>query len=231
MNKHKSYKIQLKDNISLSASLDAETSRLLSLFFLRLAKQTLTRCRRRLDAQPIDYLALYILVVSSLEAFINELYVKVIDDLKFEGKNVENLEDLFKNGRILGKWDLFPGLAAITSFNKGMRPWQDFDALVKLRNDLVHYNSEFRKPGYIPTYLESILRREVKGQQVQQAETSSLMESLFQAAHWTESICHPAMGAWALNTGKAMIKELLERIAPLDDEYRVYQDMLERLRI
>jgi len=233
MSEHKQHEHELKTVTLLSPFfLDVGTSRELSLIFLRLAKQTLSRCRRMLKTRPIDYLALYILTVVSLEGFINEMYVKEIDDSQLEGKDIGELESLFKNGRILEKWDRFPALiGAVSPFKKGERPWQDFDVLVKLRNDLVHFNPEFRKPTYMPDYLEPIFRIEVGKQRVEQTKPSNVMESLFKGAHWTELICNPAMGTWALNTGKIMIETLLRQIASLDSEYQIYQDMLERLRL
>jgi len=209
---------------------DVQESRLLSPFFLQLAKKTLDRCKRtKGKGEHLDILAVYILVVASLESFINEVCIQEIERREETGENTKCLKEIiYGNGRrgleIRGKWQAVAMCLHSKNFDKGLPPWQDFDRLVDLRNSLLHYRSELSELGYVPKFLISLFRS--LGLLAARRKTSPLKEGSW---HWTRIICTLTMGEWAFKTGVNMMFEFLATSD--EDTVADYKLMLERLRI
>lgn len=100
----------------------------------------------------------HILCVASLEAHINVIAKDILS-----GKILENFDQL----SIEGKWLYLPLLSGVSSFNPGIQPFQDFSALIKIRNALVHYKPKIEDfngevvPGYLDMLGLSIPRAEI----------------------------------------------------------------------
>ena len=75
-----------------------------------------------------------ILAGFTLEGAINE----IADWLKRHLTQPVTLPDDFDDRRIFEKWDIVPRACGTAGFDRGRRPWQDFVALVELRNRLAH---------------------------------------------------------------------------------------------
>lgn len=59
----------------------------------------------------------------------------------------------FRDMELRAKWSVLPLIAAQNTFNRGSEPWQSFEALVELRNYIVH----LRKRS-LPKRVEGLLR-------------------------------------------------------------------------
>ncbi len=212
-------------------------TRFLSPFYLELALRSLQRCRRSRKKPVTGYLEVFILVAVSLEAFINEVCLEKIDRRKEAGKSTSYLESVmtFPNNRdrnIRDKWRLLPKrLWRGKKFDERRRLWRDFNALIELRNMLVHYKSEYQEAGYIPEIMKPVLAR-VPIVKKQKLIGIGFLESILgNHRHWTDHICCAEMGHWALNTGLNMISRFFEFAAADDDVKDDYMSMLSRLRL
>jgi len=214
-----------------------EQTRFLSPFYLELALRSLQRSRRSRKRPVTAYLEVFILVAVSLESFINEVCLEKIDRRKEAGKSTGYLESvmILRNNRdrnIREKWRLLPKrLWRGKKFDERRRLWKDFNALIELRNMLVHYKSEYQKPGYVPEILKRVLARVLIAKR-QKPTGVGFQERLLESHnHWTDLICNSAMGYWALNTGLNMISHFLEFAPGHDDIKDDYMSMLSRLRL
>jgi len=81
-------------------------------------------------------LTVYIMTVTALEAFINELCFGPSSKMLNKDRiPVEFFEDM----EIRRKYYLLPLLLWGRTFDRGAPPYQDFEILIRLRNSLVHY--------------------------------------------------------------------------------------------
>jgi len=182
------------------------------------------------------YLEVFILVAASLEAFVNEVCLEKIEQRKQTGMSTRYLELVMRrNNRdtpIRCKWELLPKrLWRGKKFDKRTRLWKDFNALIELRNLLLHYKSEYSEPGYVPKDLKPVLAR-VLGANKRKPTGVAFPGSLFRShSHWTERICSAEMGQWALHTGLNMISHFLEFAPAHDDVKNDYILMLSRLQL
>ncbi len=221
----------------VQSNIEWRERRLLSLFMMELALSTIRRCRRRRTAEPYtDILAVYILVVASLESFINEICVEAIEIRRQMGSDYEFLQNVMygDTGRgleIRQKWyAVIQHLQGRTPV-RGSRPWQDFHRLVAIRNLLVHYSGEYEPPEYVPDNLASLLHSQRILTAQRQAHRPLTLSEVVEAdfPHWTEMVCSVSMGIWAFNTCVNMIHYFLEAA---DEETRTdYEVMLRMHRI
>lgn len=96
------------------------------------------------DEQIACTSATVMLCVASLESNINEYLSesgKLFSDLaEHQASEIVGLLD----GRpILEKYDRVLGIKGCEPFSKGLRPYQDIDALISLRNEFVHFHPEW----------------------------------------------------------------------------------------
>jgi len=96
------------------------------------------------EIQSFSIAAIFCLV-AALEAYANELFVlykeSVFPDLRDDV--VAKLWELFEKKPLIDKYELALFLAKKPTLLKGARPLQDIEALIKLRNGLVHYRPEW----------------------------------------------------------------------------------------
>lgn len=194
---------------------------ILFLHLLKLAKRVLTRAkkrqkaasRRNTTAELDDLLEVYVLVAASLEAFINDFCRHKIDEIKWTdgeaywSKGLEGIID--QKIEVRSKWRLVPQLLWQKAFDESQSPWQDFNVLIRLRNLLLHYKTEYLPPGKVPGplgHIQHLLSSEP--QNINGPHT--LTEALKESKTWTHRICNLEMAQWAFNTGVKMIKEFLE---------------------
>lgn len=95
----------------------------------------------------------YIFSVLALESIINEFLVMnarfLLAGNHFPVQDIQDLE-------LRRKYVLVPLLFGVNTFDKGRLPFQDFDCLVRLRNDLVHYRMRDHKHVGRPAYFERL---------------------------------------------------------------------------
>jgi hypothetical protein len=109
------------------------------------------------DESLYDYnvYASIFLVVSFLEATINEFFIEVVDAEKekfprIEITNREVLINLWKKGiprtarySILNKFEIAIDVSRGKKFNRSQHPYSDIKGLIKLRNALIHYEPKW----------------------------------------------------------------------------------------
>lgn len=203
--------------------------KLLSIFIFELAKDALRRSKRsRVQHPAIGILEVYILTVAALEAFINELCIEKIEQRKAAKKSTSQLKKAIypdEHGHYMDikqKYEYLPPILWKKSFEKGEGLWNDFVALIRLRNDIVHYTPEWEKPRYIPEYLRSIYQRILPRQVKPSRATKTLEDILNSNQPFIERICVPEMGEWALDTGVNVVRQLLLLCSlrdPLREDY------------
>jgi hypothetical protein len=203
-----------KSRVALGAGISfGPSKKLLSFFILKLARNALTRCKRRsANAPMMDILEVYILSVAALEALANEICLDKIDQRKEHKKSTSELRKLIDDSaghyvKLKEKFERLPQLLWDVSFDKTGKIWCDFDALIKLRNDLVHYTPAWEEAGYVPGYLRSIYQR-VSLQAKQSAVKSTSENLILKDTSFVARICSIEMGQWAFDAAKAMIREL-----------------------
>ena len=96
-----------------------------------------------------------IITVTFLEAYINEFFSDISANMLFDYPNIskecaEKLSLLWEHGiprtakySILEKYEFALGKLSGKEFNKGISPYQDVKMLIKLRNSLIHFESEW----------------------------------------------------------------------------------------
>lgn len=96
------------------------------------------------DEQIACTSATVMLCVASLESNINE-YLIDTDKLFPELKNHQAIEfvELIEGLSILEKYNRTLSIKGCEAFSKGTRPYQDIDALIRLRNEFVHFHPEW----------------------------------------------------------------------------------------
>jgi hypothetical protein len=213
------------------------SKKLLSMFIFKIAKNALARCKRK-NSQVSNHeiLEVFILTIVGLESLINEICLEKIDQRQRWKKSTCELKELMKdnNGKYFDlktKYEKIPNILWNNDFNKGGRIWGDFDALVKLRNDIVHYSPKWEQPGYVPDYIRAIYRR-ISPPIPQVPEGTNYLDSVLNTNKlFIDRICHVAMGHWAYETGINLVRELFRLWPRTDSERTDYQIMFERAGI
>ena len=124
-------------------------AKLLSVIFLMLAKKHIISVRKSGGSDKVtrdrrlQVLEIIILVAASLEAFINEYIAGKAEEFSIESEHPEMARLLNKltedNIELKLKWQLVPQIIWQKQFSQDQKPWQDFNVLIRLRNDLLHY--------------------------------------------------------------------------------------------
>lgn len=147
----------------------------------------------------------FILSVSALEAFINEVAFTpmsgVIGRLGIAGDMVEDLE-------LARKYYLVPLLAWHHTYDRGRQPYQDFKMLVAVRNDLVHFKMKFYGHGEEPGYAKTLSQRGL----LLPKPASPHMGFL-----WPAELLTSKAALWAHNTACRMVRTFMDMA---DDETR-----------
>ena len=99
----------------------------------------------------------------------------------------DQIPDDFLKMKLRTKWSLLPVVIAGKSFDRSTAPWQDFDALVQLRNTFVHY--EWTKTT-TPKWMRHLESRGL---------------TLDKRFDWRTAASTNYVARWAVNTVSAMI--------------------------
>ena len=214
--------------------IDCKQSKMLSIILLNLAKRQYIRCKRRrvtsndtLQSSLPDILEILILVSTALEAFINEYCYIKIEDAEYTN-DYDQISPLLnrlmdRDIEVRLKWQLIPRLLWQRHFNEDSNPWQNFNVLIHIRNDILHYKGRLRSPTYSPNYLNHIRQLMTRRPQI---NTDDVRHSSF---CWIDRLCNMKIAKWAFNTGIYMIQQLLEFG---DDETKdLYQWMMNAWKI
>ncbi|MGE0542269.1 MAG: hypothetical protein AB7R89_19040 [Dehalococcoidia bacterium] len=100
----------------------------------------------------------YILAVAAVEAYLNERFLSQAARLSLPASPLWDINaNTVERMKIREKVLLVPKLLLGETFDTGRPPFQDFDLLVNVRNDLVH----FKFPYQLPAYVRSLEARKV----------------------------------------------------------------------
>ncbi len=160
----------------------------------RLSGNVFTTEDNNLSFHAID---VYILSVTALEAFINEVCfggpkIRMINGAPVPRDQIEDLE-------LKKKYYLLPLLLWGKTYERGARPYQDFEMLIRIRNDLIHYKMRHYHRDNEPKYFKIL------------SERDALLSSPHPDADfaWVFKIFNSKGALWAYNTACRMAKELL----------------------
>ncbi len=166
------------------------------------------------------FMDIYILSTTALEAFINERIAisleickrrlalndpvnrNIVDDDIFHVKILKKI----KKENLRDKYLKLPQLLWHTTFDKNKSPFRDFEFLVDIRNDIIHY----KMPFYDEENLEPSWAKELspKGFFLQEPVIIPPKPLLYEKKRiWIEEICTLKGARWAHNTTCAIIKQ------------------------
>jgi hypothetical protein len=190
--------------------------------------------RSRNDTSPLhtDALVIIVFAAASLEAFINEIAssaaavvrakhqpnekMKAFVDLLAE---LEDSRASVKSKYIMTRWIL-----SGTAIDKGSATFQDFAALLELRNELVHMKgmSESHAREELPEFRQPKAVNHLKGKKLLSQRAGDERRS------WTERIRTRECALWACRTAAAMVVEIMDSF-PADHPFwssmrRVYDE-------
>jgi hypothetical protein len=157
-----------------------------------------------------------------LEAYVNETYVDREHFLKEEARALlESFKKKYEGGdfdktTLLAKFHLIIFAQGGTHMDKGARPYQDIDALIQLRNGLVHFRPEWDTDAGKHKTISSALNRRFNP-----SPFISGPEGLF-PRRWATHGCT----AWAVRSCLAFTAEFESR-AGLSSKYGQSTDRLQ----
>ena len=137
--------------------------------------------------------------VAAIEAFINEVTFGSPAKLYFRESPLWALDqDWLQEIDIRAKLIIIPHLLFNRSFNRGEQPYQDFNILVRARNDVVHYKMDIKAPKYL--------------QNLQQRGIALVPPNPGEEIVWIHSLCCSEVIRWANNVVREVAKGLVEMI-------------------
>lgn len=140
----------------------------------------------------------FILSVTALEAFVNEVSLGPASMML--NKKMEVLAEWVEKLDVRAKYRIVPCLLWGNTFDRGSQPYQDFNILVNIRNELVHYKMKAYKIGDMPKCVRPLFER---GMLLTPAnkEVYSL---------WVDEVSCSKAALWAHNTACRMANRLIE---------------------
>jgi len=197
---------------------EGKQAKILSVTLLMLAKKHLKSIRIQrhppeagLGEGRLQVLEVIVLAAASLEAFINEYINWTVEALEKEDNEskrtvtrlVKELVEESNRTEVKLKWQLTAHLLWQHLFDESKSPWQDFETLIRLRNDLMHYKGQSRDPGYMPRYLGRLMH-------MVGPATNPIGGIFGSSVTWVDRLCTYEIATWAFNTSVKMIDQMLD---------------------
>ena len=92
----------------------------------------------------------YVSAIAALEAFINEQFLGPFSRAQFRGAPLWELDrEAIERLDLRLKVVIIPQLLVAKSLQRDRQPFQDFDLLIRVRNDIVHFKMDERAPRYL----------------------------------------------------------------------------------
>jgi hypothetical protein len=140
----------------------------------------------------------YVLTVSSVESLVNETLLDSSARLIWRDSPLWKLKtDFLEKIDLLTKLVLVPQLLFDKSFTSNKQPLQDFNLLLKVRNDIVHYKLRSE-----PKYLQPLVERDI-------ALSSAKAEGSADYPWPSKLSCTEGI-RWAHNTSCAVVNTLVD---------------------
>ncbi len=152
----------------------------------------------------IHAISVYILSVTALEAFINEVCFGLPFGMSSRKASISDKElNELEYEEICEKYYRMPQILWGNTFDKGTSPYQDFAALVRLRNDFVHYKMKELPRDKYPRYYRWL---EGKGILLDSGKKPGFGFAL----GWFCDALSTKTAWWAYNTACKMANKLIE---------------------
>jgi hypothetical protein len=177
-----------------------------------------------------------VFAAASLEAFAHEIPAFAESALRTgqAGKDdrLQTLADLMNEleesrAQLKAKLALAKWILSGVPFDKGTAPYQDFSALVDLRNALMHVKSsvevgiEGDRPVFRrPKVLETLQQKKLLASFPANSEDMT-------GASWTEAVSTPACARWACNTAAETAKAILSGLPPNEPAWQTIRSVYE----
>lgn len=187
-----------------------------------------------------DILGGIISSASLLECYINDLYIMVTDtelylDSSTERNNTEIIRRMWSKGiprtaryKILEKYEIFLDLCEKQPLNRGLQPYQDASTLIEIRNELVHFEPEWREVPLPAINTNEELHKwekKLKGK----FEPSKIHKSdHFYFPHYMFS---SSCLLWSFNSATALIREFEDKAGISDSPIQFLIEELESTKI
>jgi hypothetical protein len=154
------------------------------------------------DSQIGAVSATVMLATASLESNINE-YLCEPDDVfpNLSGESPNALVKLLEQKSILEKYQAVLSFRGVAEYPAGEPPYQDVDALIKLRNALVHFKPEWHD--------EQELHRKIEGRLKGRFEINPAIGE--NGVFFPQQCMSYGCTRWAVNTSLAFMKNFSER--------------------
>ncbi len=143
----------------------------------------------------------YVCAIAAIEAFINEQLLGPTTRILFPNSSLWNIHGkALERLEIRLKVIIVPKLLMSVSFSAGEQPFQDFDTLVKVRNDIVHYKMNDR----VPKYLKDL---EQRGIALPCPESNNKVDY-----EWPSKVSTTEGIRWANNTVCKVVKHIVDSV-------------------
>jgi hypothetical protein len=190
------------------------------------ARVALTRISANDDRElgQLDAIDAIVFAAASTEAFINEFTATAYERATYRSTLVAppDADPVQRTGRVLyefeesratirQKYSLGHFLLCGQNYDRGVQPWQDFDALIGLRDAILHYKMdkfEFDPDGNrgtYPKFVERLSNRDVLGS----AGKGVTMP-------WIAVVATRAAATWAVNSACSIVLSILDAV-PAND--------------
>ena len=141
----------------------------------------------------------YVSAVQAVEAFLNETAFGPVAQMTLKESALWQLDrDWLERMDIKHKLLLVPQLLFGTTFDRAAQPYQDFDLLLRVRNDFVHYKM-YRSP---PKYVKALEQRSI-------ALSTGRKEADYA---WVHKLSSSEGIRWAHNTACRVVQALAQMI-------------------
>ena len=170
------------------------------------------------DLVESDPLIAVVFSVAALQAFVSEVaeLARGSDEPKVRrlGEVLEEVEDC--QGRFSLKVLLVSIILSGESYDKGKQPWQDFQLLVELRNDLVHLRPLDEERPVTRTNAGIVtLSYDVEHPRIlDKLRPKNILLVGDAQESWVTQVMTPAVAQWACNTASKMVKSVADVMPP-----------------
>ncbi len=140
----------------------------------------------------------YVIAVASVEAFLNEAMLSPLSLFGFGSTPLDQFDkEVLERQDLLLKLQLLPQIAAGRTMLRDAQPFQDFQILVKLRNEIVHY----KMAGPEPKVVKDLEQRGIAIAKPENAPEGA-------GYLWVQKISCTEGIRWANNTACRVVHEL-----------------------
>lgn len=141
----------------------------------------------------------YVIAVASVEAFLNEAMLSPFSVFGFGLTPLDQFDkEVLERQDLLLKLQLLPQIAVGRTMPRDPQPFQDFQILVRLRNEIVHY----KMFGPAPAVIKDLEQRGIVLPKPENAEGADYL--------WVQMISCTEGIRWANNTAYHVVHKLVE---------------------